>query len=314
MSRWSFVGRRLLQVIPVLIGVTLVSFFILRLVPGDPTSVMLGEHYTPEAAAALRESLGLNQSIWAQYGQFMVGLLHGDLGTSIYYQVSVGELITQRLPVTLWLAVEATLLSIIISVPLATLSALRRNGIADQTVRGFFTFTYSMPPFWVGLMLILGLALKLPIFPVAGFGDNPIQHVYYLFLPSLTIAIGFSTILIRTIRNSILDALKSDYVDVAWAKGLSWSRTLTKHVLRNALMPGVAIIGVNLAMLIGGTVIIENVFALPGMGQLLISAVHGRDLPVVQGAVLVFGLMIVFVNILTDVAYTVLDPRVTSRR
>lgn len=312
-SRWRVLRRRLLQVVPVALGITIVSFFILRLVPGDPTSVMLGLNYTPERAARLRESLGLNRSLWAQYWSFMSGLVHGDFGLSVYYQTPVMDLIAQRLPVTVWLGVEATLISIFISFPLAIVGALRRNGIIDQGTRALFTFTYSMPPFWVGLILVLALSLRAHLFPAAGYGEGVLGHIYHLFLPSLTIAIGFSTILQRTLRNSILDSLNADYVEVAWVKGLSARRTFLAHVLRNAMLPAVAIIGVNLARLIGGTVIIENVFALPGLGQLLISAVSGRDLTVVQGIVVVFGLIVILMNIATDTIYTILDPRAEAQ-
>lgn len=314
MSRWSYLSHRLLYVIPVLFGVTLISFLVLQLVPGDPTAIMLGTHYTPQRSAELRHELGLDRSLWHQYWTFVWGLFHGDLGTSIYYKQPVMGLIGQRLPVTLWLSVEATLLSIAISVPVAAVSALRRNGLFDQSARVLLTFTYSMPPFWLGLMLILVFGLKLNVFPVAGYGDGPLEHVYYLFLPALTVGIFFSTILVRTLRNSILDILTADYIDVAWAKGLTPARTFLKHVLRNALMPGVSVIGVNLALLIGSTVIVETVFALPGLGQLLVFSVNGRDLTVVQAIVLVFGFIVVLVNILTDLCYTLLDPRVALER
>ena len=310
MSRFGFVGGRTLQAIPVILGVTIISFFVLRLIPGDPTTVMLGTHWTPARAAQLRANLGLNKPIWDQYYLFMDHLAHGNLGDSVYYRSPVAHLIAQRLPVTLWLAAYATVIAVLMSVPLATISALRKNGVVDQSVRATFLVTFAMPPFWVGLILILLLSLHVHAFPVSGYGSGFFGHLYDLFLPSLTIALGFSAILIRTLRNGILGVLRADYIDTAKAKGLSRQRLLRRHVLRNAMLTAVTVLGVNLSFLIGSTVIIENVFALPGLGQLLASSIFTRDLSVVQGITLVFGILVVTINLLTDVAYAALDPRV----
>jgi peptide/nickel transport system permease protein len=310
MTRFSFVGGRTVQAIPVVLGVTIISFFVLRLIPGDPTVVMLGTHWTPARAAQLRANLGLNKPIWEQYYLFMNHLFHGNLGQSLYYRAPVAHLITQRLPVTLWLAVYATVIALLISIPLATVSALRRDGVVDQGVRATFLVTFAMPPFWVGLVLILLLSLDVHLFPVSGYGSSVVDHVYNLFLPALTIALGFSAILIRTLRNGILGVLRADYIDTARAKGLARGRLLRRHVLRNAMLSMVTVLGVNLSFLIGSTVVIENVFALPGLGQLLASSITTRDLSVVQGIILVFGILVVVINLLTDVAYAALDPRV----
>jgi peptide/nickel transport system permease protein len=311
MGRFGFIGGRLLQAIPVVLGVTIVSFFILRLIPGDPALVMLGTHYTPARGAELRANLGLDKPVWDQYYLFMRHLIEGNLGNSVYYRVPVGDLVWQRLPVTLWLAAYSTVIAIGISVPLATLSALRRNQVADQATRTVFLLAFAMPPFWIGLVLILVFSLHWHLLPIAGYGANAPEHLYNLFLPSLTIALGFAAILIRTLRNSILNVLDADYLDTARAKGLTQFRVLWRHVLRNALLSGVTVIGVNLSYLIGSTVVIENVFALPGLGQLLASSIFTRDLAVVQGITLVFGLGVVVTNLLTDVSYAALDPRVS---
>jgi peptide/nickel transport system permease protein len=310
MSRFGFVGGRLVQAIPVVLGVTIISFFVLRLIPGDPTVVMLGTHWTPARAAQLREQLGLNKPIWDQYYLFLDHIAHGNLGDSLYYRAPVAHLIRQRLPVTLWLVVYATVIAVLISVPLATISALRRNGVVDQGVRTTFLVAFAMPPFWVGLVLILLLSLDVHVFPVAGYGTTFVEHLYDLFLPALTIALGFAAILIRTLRNGILGILRADYIDTARAKGLARGRLLRRHVLRNAMLSAVTVLGVNLSFLIGSTVVIENVFALPGLGQLLASSITTRDLSVVQGITLVFGILVVTINLLTDVAYAALDPRV----
>jgi peptide/nickel transport system permease protein len=310
-GRFRFLRGRLLQAVPVVIGVTVIAFFILRLIPGDPTSVMLGAHWTPARAAVLRHNLGLDRSIAEQYRLFIGNLFKLNLGDSIYYHQPVSTLIADRLPVTLWLAVYSTVLAIVISVPLATLSALRRNGVVDQTTRVSFLIIFAMPPFWVGLILVLLFGLKWRLFPVSGYGTGVGGHLYHLFLPALTIALGFGAILTRTLRNSVLGVLQADYLDTARAKGLGGLRTLNRHVLRNALISAVTVIGVNLAYLVGSTVIIENVFALPGLGQLLASSINTRDLSVVQGIILVFGFCVVAINLLTDVAYAVMDPQVS---
>ena len=310
MSRFGFVGGRTLQAIPVVLGVTIVSFFVLRLIPGDPTSVLLGTHWTPARAAHLRAELGLSKPIWTQYYLFMDHLVHGDLGNSTYYRSPVSQLISERLPVTLWLAGYSTVIAIVIGIPLAMISALRRDGPIDQSIRGAFLLAFAMPPFWVGLVLILLFSLHFNVFPVTGYGSGFFDHLYKLFLPSLTIALGFAAILIRTLRNGILGILRADFIDTARAKGLTRRRLLVRHVLRNAMLSAVTVLGVNLSYLIGSTVVIENVFALPGLGQLLAASIFTRDLSVVQGIVLVFGVTVVAINLLTDVAYAVLDPRV----
>jgi peptide/nickel transport system permease protein len=271
---------------------------------------MLGEHYTPQSAAALRASLGLDKPLWEQYLLFMNNLAHLNLGDSLYYHLPVSTLIGQRLPATLWLVIYSALLALVISVPLATVSALRKNGIVDQLVRSAFMLTFAMPGFWVGLIFILLFSLHLHLFPVSGYGEGFGGHLWTLFLPSLTIALGFAAILVRTLRSSILAVLRADYLDTARAKGLGGGRILLRHVLRNALLSTLTVFGVNLAFLIGGTVIIENVFAVPGLGQLLTSSIFTRDLSVVQGITLVFALFVVGISLLTDIAYAALDPRV----
>lgn len=311
MNRFGFVGRRLLQVIPVAIGITIVTFFLIHLIPGDPVSLMLGSHYSPELAKNLRASLGLDQPIWQQYLLFMNHLAHGNLGDSIYYQQPVLSLILDRIQPTIWLVVYAALLALIIAVPLALLAALKQDGIPDQVIRGVFMVTLAMPSFWVGIVLILILSVKVHLFPVTGFGTGITDHIWHLFLPALTIAVGFAAVLIRSLRNSILSVMRSDYVDTARAKGISGRRIMLRHVLRNALLSTVTIFGINIAFLMGSTVIIENVFAVGGIGQLLTSAILQRDYSVVQGITLLIAVFVVLINLLTDIVYALLDPRVS---
>jgi peptide/nickel transport system permease protein len=297
--------------IPVAVGVTIITFFLIHLIPGDPVVAILGNHYTAAGAAHLRAALGLDKPLWVQYLIFMGNLLRGNLGTSIYYEQPVLGLVVERLDATVWLVVYAALLAALIALPLATYAALHKDSVFDQIIRGTFMVTLAMPAFWVGILLILVLSVNLHLFPVTGFGDSVISHVWHLFLPALTIALGFSAVLIRSLRSSILSVLQTDYVDTARAKGLPWRLIVRRHVLRNALLSTVTIFGINIAFLMGATVIIENVFAVGGIGQLLVSSILQRDYAVVQGITLLIAVFVVAINLLTDVTYAILDPRVS---
>jgi peptide/nickel transport system permease protein len=309
-GRFSFVIPRLIQLIPVAVGITIITFFLIHLIPGDPVAALLGDHYTPAGAAALRAALGLNKPLWNQYLIFLGNLVHGNLGDSIYYQEPVRDLIFSRIEPTIWLVAYSAVLAALISIPLGMLAALKRDSIIDQIIRGFFLVTVAMPAFWVGIILILIFSIHFSIFPVSGFGESTPEHLEYLFLPALTIALSLGAILIRSLRNSMLAVLSADYVDTARAKGLPRRVILGRHVLRNALLSTLTIFGVNIAFLMGGTVIIENVFALGGIGQLLVSAIQQRDYAVVQGITLLIALFVILINLATDVAYGLLDPRV----
>jgi peptide/nickel transport system permease protein len=246
-----------------------------------------------------------------QYLIFMGNLLHGNLGTSVYYEQPVLGLVVERLDATVWLVVYAALLAALIALPLATYAALHKDSVFDQIIRGTFTVTLAMPAFWVGIILILVLSVNLHLFPVTGFGDTVIAHLWHLFLPALTIALGFGAVLIRSLRSSILSVLQTDYVDTARAKGLPWRLIVRRHVLRNALLSTVTIFGINIAFLMGATVIIENVFAVGGIGQLLVSSILQRDYAVVQGITLLIAIFVVAINLLTDITYAILDPRMS---
>ncbi len=311
MNRFGFVGRRLLQMIPVVIGITIIAFFLIHLIPGDPVSAILGNHYTPQLAKQLRASLGLDKSIWQQYLIFMGHLLQGNLGDSIYYQQSVISLIGERVEPTIWLVLYAAALALVIAIPLAIVSALYRDTIIDQIIRTIFMVTLAMPAFWVGIIFVLVLSVHWHIFPVTGFGTGVTDHLWHLFLPALTIALGFSAVLIRSLRNSILTVMTADYIDTARAKGISGGRIMIRHIVRNAMLSTVTIFGINIAFLMGSTVIVEDVFAVGGIGNLLTSAILQRDYAVVQGIVLLIALSVVLVNLLTDVVYALLDPRVS---
>lgn len=310
LSRLSFIPGRLLQAVPVVFGVTILVFFMAHLLPGDPAIAILGDKATTERIAALRTELGLDKPIWVQYGLFLGNLFRADLGDSLTYGRPVTELVFQAVPVTLSLVLFALFLSIIIGIPLAGLAANKPNGTSDLAVRAYTLVGQGMPQFWVGIMLILFLSLKLRLFPVGGYGESPLDHLYYLFVPALTLAIWLSPTLIRSLRSSTINVLGSEYVATARSKGSGGVTLFRQHVLRNAIIPTVSILGVNLGYLMGGSIIIEKVFALPGLGSLMLNAIFSRDFPTIQGVTLFVALFVVVVGILTDVVYTMLDPRV----
>jgi peptide/nickel transport system permease protein len=307
----AYVLRRLLHLVPIALGVTILVFFLIHLVPGDPARTILGNQATDARVAALRHDWGLDRPLPAQYEKFMGRIVRGDLGDSLFYSVSAGRLVVQRLPVTLWLIVYGALLSVLIAVPLAALAATHRDRIPDHVVRGVPLVGLGFPPFWVGIVLLLVFALHLGrLFPVGGYGSGVLGHLHSMFLPSLTVAFGIAPILIRSLRASLLEVLESDYVTTARSKGIPERRVLVRHGLRNAVISTVSVLGVNIGFLVGGTLVIEQVYALPGIGQLMINSIFQRDFPVVQAVTLVFSVMVVLVYLLTDVVHALLDPRV----
>src|SRR5918997_2181054 len=310
MNRGPYIARRLALMIPVLFGITVVVFSLLQLIPGDPATTILGVQARPESVAALRRELGLDRPLWEQYLRYMHNVVTLDLGQSLKFKTSVGSLLPGRLEVTLALIAYATVLTIAISLPLGIVSALRRDGIFDQVTRGFLMVTLVMPAFWVGILFLTYLSVKLQLFPVAGYGEGWREHLHHLFLPALTIALSIMPMLVRALRTSILEAMASDYVRTARAKGLRERAVVSTHVLRNALIPALTLLGLSVGYLLGGTVIVENVFSLPGAGKLLVDAIAARDYPLVQSTVLVFAFFVIAINLLTDVIYTFLDPRV----
>jgi peptide/nickel transport system permease protein len=310
----SFVGRRLLQLIPVAVGVTIVCFFMIHLIPGDPAETILGIHATPQKVALLHQQWGLDRSLAAQYWLFMDRLLHANLGTSLIYGTGASTLIWQRLPVTLWLIVYATVLAILISVPLAMIAATRKDGLRDHAVRAVPLIGLGMPAFWVGFLLIYLFGIKAQWFPVGGYGQGFFGHLRSMFLPALTVAIALSPVVIRSLRASMLNVLGADFITTAKSKGVGGPRLFFRHVLRNAVIPAITVLGINIGFLIGFTVVVESVFALPGVGQLMINSIFQRDFPVVQGVTLVFAVLVVLVNLMADMAYAALDPRVSFDR
>jgi peptide/nickel transport system permease protein len=311
MSLTGYVVRRLLQAVPVVLGVTILVFFLIHLIPGDPARTILANHATPQRVALLRHEWGLDRPLPVQYEKFMARLVHGDLGSSLNYGVGAGRLVREQLPVTLWLICFGAVLSVLIAVPLALIAASRRNGVSDQVIRGVPLVGLGFPSFWIGFMLVTVFAFRLGRpFPVSGYGQGFFGHLHSMFLPALTVALALCPILIRSLRAALLEVLESDYITTARSKGLSERRVLMHHALRNAAIATVSVLGVNIGFLVGGTLVIEKVFALPGVGQLMINSIFQRDFPVIQAVTLVFALLVVFVYLLTDIAHALLDPRV----
>jgi len=305
-----YVVRRVLLSVPVVLGVIVVTFLLLRLIPGDPARTLLGLHAPATAVAALRRQLGLDEPIWRQFWKYLYGLAHGNLGTSIEYQSPVASLIPPCLELTGSLVLVATFFAVVITVPLAALAAMRQDRPADHAVRLFSLMGLGMPSFWFGIILIVLLSVDVHLFPVGGYGTSFWAHLHSLVLPGLCAAIGIVPVLIRSLRVGMLEVLSADYVATARAKGLRPSRVTFVHVARNALIPTVTLLGINIAYLIGGTVVIERVFALNGLGNLMLDAIDFRDFPVVQGVTLIYALGVIVVILLTDLATARLDPRI----
>jgi peptide/nickel transport system permease protein len=310
MGRMSFVLRRLALLVPTAVGVTIITFFMVHLIPGNPAVTILGQRANPTTVHALDQQLGLNQPLFEQYWLFIYHLFHGNLGQSLYYDVSVASLIISHLPPTLWLLCYAAVLAVIISVPMATLAASRKDSVRDHVVRVVPMVGLGMPAFWFGLILQTWLGTKLRLFPVTGYGLGFTGHLQSMFLPALTVAVALCPVLIRSLRASMLGVLGAEFVTTARAKGVPSGRLLVRHVLRNAVIPAVTVLGINVGYLIGGTLIVEQVFAIPGLGSLMINAIFQRDFTVIQSVALVYGVLVVLVNLLTDIAYVALDPRV----
>ncbi|MBW7882586.1 MAG: ABC transporter permease [Caldilineaceae bacterium] len=285
-------------------------FMLVRLLPGDPASAILGDRATEEAVARLNAQMGLDKPLLVQFGIFVRNFFQGQMGDSISYKIPVSTLIMQRLPVTAFLTLYSATVAVVIAVPLAFVAALRRGSLIDNAIRGVFQIGLSLPVFYVGLLLLTVLGARLNLFPIGGYGKTTAEHFYHLFLPALTLGFGVSAVLMRNLRASIVEVLTAEYVDFARAKGLRNSIVLTKHVLRNALIPTITLLGLNVGYLFGGAVITESVFAIPGMGRLMVDSIFGRDYAVVQALTLSFAVLVFVVFIITDLVYAELDPRV----
>lgn len=310
MHRYRFLLWRPLQLLPVLLGISILTFVMVRAIPGDPARILLGVRSTPEAIARIRAQYGLDLPVWQQYLYFLRNLLHGEMGKSLIYRVDTLKLIMSRIEPTLYLVLGSVMLAMLFTVPLAATAARNRGRLADQMIRLLSTVGLGLPAFWLAIMMILLFSLSLGWFPVSGYGSDFGERLHHLFLPCLTVALALSAVLTRNLRASLLMELQNDYVTAARARGQNENRIFWRHVMPNSLVPTVNLLAVNIGWLTGSTVVIESVFAIPGMGQLLVKAIISRDYMVVQGVVLVFALATVAVNLVADLLTVALDPRV----
>ena len=306
----SYLTKRVLHSVPVIVGITLFSFILIHLVPGDPIRIMVGGKAPPTVVAALDHRLGLDRPLPNQYLSFVGHAVRGNLGDSIILREPVSTVVGERIGPSLFLLGYATLIGILLALPLGILSARWRNRLPDHLVRLVTLVTFAMPPFWLGLILVRKFSLDLGWFPVSGYGTGFLGHVHALTLPSLTIGLFLASMLIRSLRASLIDIFSTEYIEAARARGASEVRVVLKHSLRNALISTITVLAVNLGFLIGGAVIVEKVFDVPGMGQLLVDSIFTRDFPVIQGLTLVFGVLVISLNLISDLAYAAIDPRI----
>ncbi|MBA5805466.1 MULTISPECIES: ABC transporter permease [Rhizobium] len=310
MHRYKFVLTRPLQFLPVIFGISVITFILVRLIPGDPARNILGTRATPAALASIRAQYGLDQPMWLQYVYFLKNLANGEMGKSILYKIDVLKLIVTRIEPTLALVVSSVVLSVLIAVPMSAIAARNAGRAPDHAVRIVSTFGIGFPPFWLGLMLIILFSVDLGILPVSGYGATIGEKLSHLVLPSLTVALSLSTVLTRSLRAAMIEQLKSDVATAARARGMPERIVFWRHVLPNSLVPTINLLAVNIGWLIGGTVVVESVFALPGMGQLLVRAIFSRDYMVVQGVAMVFACATVLINFIADIVTVAVDPRV----
>jgi peptide/nickel transport system permease protein len=304
---------RVLLVIPILFGMSVLVFAIIRLVPGDPVIAVLGLNATPQLIIQTRHQLGLDQPVWIQYGQWLGGILHGDFGRDYRGGHPISQLIVSTLPVTAELVLLAMLIAIVVGVSLGTASAVWRGRIPDRIGQVVSTFGISVPDFWLGMILILALALVLGMFPSSGFvpvGDDPIGNLWHMILPALALASGLAAVLVRITRAAMLDVLSQDFLRAARSRGLPERAVILGHGLRNAAVPIVTVIGMQVGYMFGATLVIENVFSIPGLGRLILDSTLTHNYPVIQASVLVLGAVFVLTNLLVDVVYMAIDPRV----
>ncbi|HSM45734.1 MAG TPA: ABC transporter permease [Acidimicrobiia bacterium] len=309
----GYVLRRLIQVAIALIGVSIAVFAVVHLVPGDPIRIALGTRFDPDVYQALYERAGFDQPIPIQYLSWLGGALTGDLGVSFRTGTSVTALVLERLPATLTLAGAALFIALLISIPVGIVSAVRSGSKLDYFTTAASQVGVSVPDFWAGIMYILLFSLLLGWLPSSGYAsllDNPVEWLRHLVLPALTVGLISGSILTRFVRSAVLEALNQDYVRTAYAKGLPERRVIFEHVLPNAWIPIVTVVGLQFGFLLGGVVVVEVIFAWPGLGRLALTAVEGRDYPVLQGAVLYIAFTFLIVNLVVDILYAYLDPRV----
>ena len=307
---FKYILRRVLISLPTMILTISIIFFGLRVLPGDPALSILGESANPEALEKIREQMGLNVPLWQQYFYFLGDTLRGNFGESLISGKAVSEQLLESFPNTLLLAFASILIGCMIGIPLGILSARKQNTKMDTGIRLFAMVGISSPPFLLGILMILAFSLKIAIFPSMGLGEGFWGKLYHLLLPSLTLGIILSAVMMRFTRSSMLDEINQDYIRTARAKGIPERLVIYKHVLRNTLIPVVTIIGLNMTSLISGAVLTETIFSRPGLGNLAVSAIVARDFPVLQGCLILFTVVVMVVNLLVDISYSMINPKI----
>ena len=305
---WKFIAKRLVAMVPVLLGVTLVIYLIMSMAPGDPAKVILGEQATPEQIAELREEMGLNDPVLVQYARYIFNLLQGDMGNSYNSGLKCNVEIFARFPNTLRLTICAISLAVILALPIGILAAVKQNSLFDGASMFIALIGLSMPVFWLGLLLILFFSLRLGWFPSSGADGWK-----SLVLPTVTLGFQQMASIARVTRSSMLEVIRADYIRTARAKGVAESKVITKHALKNALIPTVTVVGLQFGGMLGGSVMTESVYAWPGVGRLMVQSINKRDIPMVLGCVIMFSLTSSVVNLLVDVLYGFIDPRIKSQ-
>lgn len=308
----KYIIKRLLELVLLLLVVTFIIFFAIHLAPGDPARIIGGESATKTDLIHIRESLGLNKPVIVQYFDYMGNVLHGNLGNSYLHSTPVTHEIFSRLPTTIKLAVAAMLLALIVGIPLGIIAALRKNTWIDFTSTGLSLFGVSIPNFWLGTMLILIFGVYLQVLPITGVSAHwwTLEGLKEMILPTITLSVSSAAIIARTTRSSMLEIIQQDFIRTAKAKGLSAKEIVLTHEFRNALIPIITVAGINFGALLGGAIVTEQVFAINGVGRLLITSITSRDFPVVEGIVLVIAAIFAVVNLLVDIIYTKVDPRI----
>ena len=309
----GYTVRRILATLPVMGVVVVFVFLLVRIAPGDPAAIIAGDYATPENIQKIRAGLGLDKPIHVQFGLYVTSLLKGDLGVSLHSRLPVRQLIMQRVEPTVALALSTITFAILLAIPLGILAAWKAGSLIDRAVMVFAVGGFSIPIFWLGFLLIFVFSVKLDLLPVQGyvsFREGFVPFVKHLILPTLALGVVYMALLARITRASLLEVLQSEYIRTAYAKGLRPTSVLFLHALKNAAVPVVTTIGVGIALLIGGVVITESVFALPGLGRLTVDAVLQRDYAIIQGVTLIFALVYALVNLAVDLSYTLFDPRI----
>lgn len=301
----KYIIKKLLLMIPVLLGLTIIVFLILHLAPGDPVHKVVGPNATPEVYENVKRSMGLDRPLIIQYFGYLGNLLKGDLGSSILQHRPVADIVMERFPITIGLGVRALLLSFLIAVPVGIIAAVNRNKLLDYFAMTFALVGISMPTFWFGMLLLYFFAYKLRLFPISGYGTWK-----HLMMPVITMGLTDAAVIARMMRSSMLEVIGQDYIRTARAKGLKEKVVTNKHALKNALIPVITLLGMRMGWIVGGSVTLEIIFSIPGLGRTMVDSIFSRDYPVVQGSILILAASVMISNLIADILYAVVDPRI----